>query len=384
MLRTHSLIPCVVSLCWFGSPIAAQISCNSNFTKLTSSAQSAPLGVGITFTAMVSVYGKGPVTSGTVTFLDAGSPIPGSTTAVNGYGLAAFDAILSPGIHSVTAAFIGSCPSSRVFVFVTAEPQPRITIASSANPAPYGTPLYFTVTLAPPVTGGLMPTGGVTLVDSQHGPDFDGSLLTTAQQLFPYVLNAAGQVSVQTPLILGFPAPAARGLLLAAGLHTVIAYYTGDANYAPAQVFLNQEVTKANSKITLSLSESVPQSITAVVAISPEESWAESVGGLLASDGPTLTLGDPSGNVQFFSGPDLIGTVPVARNGSAWAATLTTSSVNGNITANYSGDANYNSTCGLLRRLGRHDDGLGDHECNESRRRFHGGGRNLFGQKQSE
>jgi hypothetical protein len=57
-----------------------------------------------------------------------------------------------------------------------------------------------------------------------------------------------------------------------------------------------------------------------------------------------LRTGDPTGTVQFFSGPDLLGTAPVFWNRSAAVATLTTSPIADNITAIYSGDDNYNDS----------------------------------------
>lgn len=151
MLRTYFLT-CLASLCWLVSPTKAQVSCNGTITTLASSPQSAPLGTPIVLTATVS-QNSAPVTSGMVTFLDAGSPIPGSTTALNSDGVATFNATLSPGLHTITAAFNGACTFPRAFVFVVADPQPAINIASSANPAVYGAPLTITITLAPSVTG---------------------------------------------------------------------------------------------------------------------------------------------------------------------------------------------------------------------------------------
>ena len=353
----HPMILLTVFLCYV-PPVRAQFVC-SIVIELASSAQTAAIGVPITFTASVkNAYSLLPFTAGTVTFLDAFSPIPGSATAVDSSGVAVFNVALGPGLHSITAAHssgaVCSVPSiqSRVYVFVVAEPQPVMTIASSANPAVYGTPLAFTITLASPVTGGPVPTGGVTLFDGPNGPDFDGSFSTTAYQLFPYVLNAASQVMVQLPLVVHSRGPVAgcggcnpaRGIVLAAGLHSVIAYYSGDANYAPAQVSLSQQVTKASTAITLTSSPyGQTEAITAVVSISPQQAWAGSVFGLLSSYGPTLGFGDPTGTVQFFDGANLIGAAPVGFNAvtPAVASILTTTPLTGSITAVYSGDSNY-------------------------------------------
>ncbi len=119
------LVSVVLLLCGFGPEAKAQgAPCGTPFVHLTSSAQAVAAGTPVTFTATVTL-------SGTVTFLDNGSPIPGSSTIVNvGGGLpgvATFTSVLAIGTHNISASIVPGCDpfvSSTISILVTALPVP--------------------------------------------------------------------------------------------------------------------------------------------------------------------------------------------------------------------------------------------------------------------
>ena len=92
----HNLLLLTLSLSLFGLRAGAQCGPSIVAIELTSSAQTAPVGIPITFTAKANL-------SEAVTFYDFGLAIPGSTTITG-----IFTAALPPGFHSITAG-AGNC-----------------------------------------------------------------------------------------------------------------------------------------------------------------------------------------------------------------------------------------------------------------------------------
>ena len=77
-------------------------------TTLTSSANPAKAGKAVTFKAVVQIGGTTFATpSGTVTFADGGNVLPGGMVALNGTSARLSISTLSPGTHSITAAYSG-------------------------------------------------------------------------------------------------------------------------------------------------------------------------------------------------------------------------------------------------------------------------------------
>ncbi|MFL6451826.1 MAG: Ig-like domain repeat protein [Bryobacteraceae bacterium] len=130
-------------------------------------------------------------------------------------------------------------------------------------------------------------------------------------------------------------------LSLTAGTHSLVAYYSGDTNYAMStsaailQVVSSQEI----GTITLTSDGKPTQSDGQTVYVSTLNSPATFT--------VTLTPAEASGTVQFFDGPMSLGVQPV----SGGTAAFTTSSLpagNHRITAVYSGDGSFMSRWAVL------------------------------------
>jgi len=175
---------------------------------------------------------------------------------------------------------------------------------SSLNPSLVGQSVTFSVA----VTGnGATPTGVITFLDG----------MTT---LGTVTLDANGNASLST-----------AGL--AVGSHTITANYGGDANYTSNSTSLIQTV---NAKTT---------STTLTSSLNP------------ALQGQTVTFtsqvttsqgGTPTGTVAFLDGTTTLGSVTIDANGNASFSTGGLSVGSHNITANYSGDANFSSSSASL------------------------------------
>ena len=174
----------------------------SETISLTSNTNPAAFSTSVTFTATVPSDAKG-----TVTFYDNGVSI--GTGTVNA-GIATYaTSTLSVGTHPITATYGGDTNYTSVTT-ATAVSQSitqgtaTVSISGAPNPSSYGSSVLMTIT----VTGqnGVIPTGTVTLTDNGVAL---GSTLT---------LNASGTTT--------FPVST-----LTTGSHTIIATYSGDANY---------------------------------------------------------------------------------------------------------------------------------------------------------
>src|ERR1017187_241466 len=179
-----------------------------------------------------------------------------------------------------------------------------VSVTSSANPAVYAAPLTFTVAVAPPVAGDPVPTGVVSA--TLAGPDSLGSA----------TLDAAGRAVIVVPQGLG------------AGGNTITFSYSGDARYAQSQRTFTQFLNKANTNTAAVLHNGRPLHLTAAVHIDEPSAGAGSA---------------PGGTVQFFDGTTLLGTATLAPSSLLTSiATLDASTVPAALTAEYSGDANFN------------------------------------------
>lgn len=199
-----------------------------------------------------------------------------------------------------------------------------ITVSSSANPAAYAAPVTFTVAVAPPGTGSPAPGGSVSL--NLAGYPLGGASL-----------DGAGRAILTVPASPGLFAGAPWGL--GAGSNAIVFAYSGDARYAPSQATFTQWINKANTGATASVSGNVqPVSLSATVSIN--EPSAGTSGFVLPSGSGSSA---PSGTVQFFNGTTPIGTATLTPASLFTStATLPSAVTPANLTAVYSGDANYN------------------------------------------
>jgi hypothetical protein len=172
-------------------------------------------GQAVTLTATVAAGGPtANVPEGTVTFLD-GDRVLGRV-AINPLGLASFNgkvtlttSALSTGGHSLTVAYSGDTNfvwnTSAIVEQVVNPASTQITLTSSLNPSRVGQAVTFTATVQTIAPGVGIPTGEVDFYDS-------GSFLGLG------FLDGNGQVTFTTANLAG-------------GIHYVIAFYKGNADF---------------------------------------------------------------------------------------------------------------------------------------------------------
>jgi hypothetical protein len=194
-------------------------------TTLVSSANPAPVGANVTFTA--SVTGNAP--TGSVAFTDGGSSISGcAAAALAGSGntktASCSTSGLAAGTHSIVAAYSGdavnagsaSAPLSQV---IGSKATSTTTLASSLNPSTVSARVTFTAS----VTGNA-PTGTVAFADGAN----------TIGKCAAVALAKRGKGTIKTARcsVNGFTA----------GTHTIGATYSGDAANNGSSATLTQIV----------------------------------------------------------------------------------------------------------------------------------------------
>ena len=173
-------------------------------TAITSPVNPSAPGQSVTFTATVS--GSAGTPTGTVTFKDGATTIGSASLAS---GQASFStSTLAVGVHSITAVYGGdanyTASTSAVLTQTCRGGSVTVNIASSANPSMTGQTINLLVTVVGNMT---TPTGTVTYKDNKN-------ILAT-------VPLTAGSAKLTTAA-------------LSAGEHSIVAFYSGDANYGAA------------------------------------------------------------------------------------------------------------------------------------------------------
>ncbi len=203
----------------------------------------------------------------------------------------------------------------------TVEQGTSLSAVSTQSRSVYGTPATITATVAN-TEGGAVPTGTVTA--SEGGTD-----IATAP------VAEDGTAS--------FP-----GLVTAVGSHALeFAYDPGDAPFAPATGTLTQIVDPAPTHFADLASAAPaqvggPLTITGRVLVGPAPQTEPETGtpSAAANDARAADPAAPTGSVTVSTGGGVLGTVPIAEDGSfefhpAWAAGIS------EFTVDYSGDADY-------------------------------------------
>ena len=261
-----------------------------------------------TFRATVSVTAPGAGTpGGTVTFTVDG--VPGAPVALSGNEAETTTNSLSPGDHSVSAAYDGdgnfetsasNTQTQNVHAATTT------TVTSSANPSTYGANVTFTATVTAPPGAGT-PAGTVVFtVDGTPGA--------------PVALDGAGQTTTASAA-------------LAVGAHSVSASFAGVSGYDPSAGALpgGQTVDQAASATALESSlnpSGVGQDVTFTATVTG------------AGDTPT-------GDVVFKEGANTLAG-PVALDGAGQASFATSALPAGphTVDAFYYGDTNHQASNG--------------------------------------
>jgi hypothetical protein len=288
------------------SPLAQVVNMGltTSTTSLASSANPSMAGSGVTFTATVT----GSAPTGTVAFTDSGTTISGCSAVALPTGAptaTCSTSSLIAGTHSIVATYSGdsantsSTSSALSQVVKTAS---TTSLASSANPSSVGASVTFTATVT-----GLSPTGTVAFADNG----------TTISGCDSVALPSSKTATCSTSS-------------LAAGTHSIVASYSGDAaNGSSSSPSLSQVVNGTTASTTNATSSLDPTTF-----------------GMPVTFTATVTGVSPTGTVTFSdSGTTIPGCSAVALPAgtpNTKTATCSSSSLAMNrhlIVATYSGDA---------------------------------------------
>jgi hypothetical protein len=223
---THALTASFFGVSGFAASTsaAATVTVSPAATTLTlgSSVNPAVTGQAVTFTAKVAAVAPGASSlTGTVTFRD-GSVILGTVPVGSGGKATLTTSFATTGSHAITAVYSGDLASvgssQSLTEQVNAAPTHKATTTSllaSANPVVVGQAVTFTATVSDP-SGTARPTGTVTF--------FVGNTAVAR-----VTLDANGQARI-------------RGSFSVAGLFTIRAVYSGDANFDASSQSLTEQV----------------------------------------------------------------------------------------------------------------------------------------------
>jgi hypothetical protein len=251
--------------------------------------------------------------AGTVTFREGATQL---ATVQLAAGTASYPLkSLSPGVHEISATYSGDPndepAAGEALVQSVAAASTELTLASSLNPAPYGSAGTLKATVAAPAPGGGIPSGTVTFRE--------------------------GKTDLATvPLTSGAAKLALKAL--APGSHAITAVYEGNGNYLGSESATVQEVTRAATASTLE-STLNPAAFGSAATLKMTVK-AVAPGG-----------GTPSGNVTFSEGETVLAVVPLSA-GVARYAIKPLAPGSHPITATYGGGETYEgSEAGLTQTV---------------------------------
>jgi hypothetical protein len=285
-------------------------------TAVASSVNPSVWGQSVTFTATVTAVSPGAGTpSGTVDFLDGGSPIGSGTLSG---GVATFTtSALAVRSHTITTHYEGDGSFlSGTDGPLTGNPQvvnkadTATVVASDANPSVFGQTVTFTATVSAVLPGAGTPSGSVTFYDG--GSPIGSGALSGGVATF-----ATKDLSV--------------------GSHGITTSYAGDGNFNPSNGSLasNPQVVNRDPTTTLLTSSANPEaagtSVTFTVTVTANPPGS----------------GTPTSYVNFFDGQTLLGSSVLAGTLPENIATFSTSSLSigsHTIAAVYNGDPNFESS----------------------------------------
>jgi uncharacterized protein (TIGR03437 family) len=281
------------------APVTFNLSVGKAPTVLTVSSDPGQIDQPVTLRASVSLAaGNGSIT-GTVDFTAGGKAVTGCTgISISGGSAACKTTFTQLGAFTLGATFSGDAntlPSSSSVAAITGKAVAGFFLASAPAAPVFGVPVTLDALLLG--AAGVAAPGGTVV--------FSEAATTFATQ----PVGADGRASFASPL--------------GAGLHSITAAYSGDANYqAATSPAVTLTVAKAGTVTSLTAVAGGP--FTAVVTVAPPGA------------------GSPTGMVQFRNGTAVIGTAPLIAQGSAFTAVLA-SAATGSITAWYTGDANFSA-----------------------------------------
>jgi len=255
----------------------AFVSTASTATALVSSVDPSAVGQQMTYTATVAPIPDG----GTVAFTDAGA-------AISGCGSAAVDtstgkascrtAHTTAGSHSIVATYSGDpsfSGSAAPALTETVNKASTSTTTSSANPSSAGRQVTFTATVVPAPDGGT-----VSFKDGASA------------------LSGCGAVAVSSST----GKAACNATFESAGTHTIVAAYSGNANFNGSQAAALTQVVRTSSTTTALRSSANPsvagQQVTYTATIAPNPGG----GTVRFTDGRSTLSGCGSARVNASTG----------------------------------------------------------------------------------
>jgi hypothetical protein len=285
--------------------LAALVPATATTTRLTSSANPDDPGQSLTFTAMVSTA-SGPVTTGSVTFSLAGTPV--QTVPLDSAGTATYTtSSLPPGDSAITADYTDNTgtegPSSASLTETIKPYQTTTTLSTSGNPNRPGAPVTFTATVS--TASGPVTIGSVTF-----------SLAGVPVQTVP--LDGNGTASYTTASLPG-------------GATAVTAAFNGNTGVdLPSSASLMQSVNPYSTSVVLTL-------------VFQKKKHGKKIYELMATVVTTSPAGAaaiPSGSVVFFRKNASLGGVAL-QSGIAVLAIGGTKPIKKSFTATFQGSPDF-------------------------------------------
>jgi len=276
-------------------------------TAVTSGANPSALGTALTFTASVSIYGGGGVTTdGTITFLDGSTAL--ATVPLTAGTATYTTSTLIDGMHAITAIFSGDATT---FILGSASGALKqdvlagstVAVAAGTNPSIYGSPVTFTATVTS--NASVAPTGVVNFMDGST--QIGTSTLTGTTGVATYTTSS-----------------------LAAGTHPITAVYKGSPNNGPG--------TSAPIVQTVNLTQT-----TTGLAATPTPAIAGAPVTLAATVSVIAGSATVTGNVTFTDGTVKLGTATVGAKGVVSISPTLAPGAHA-IVASYGGDSNDNAS----------------------------------------
>lgn len=276
---------------------------------LVSSQNPSIVGDSITFTATVSSAASAFVPTGSVSFTVNGVTEPSVLLDANGEATFTTDQ-LPIGTNGIIADYDGDdmhWHSSTAFTQTVDQIGTTTALVSSQNPSNAGEPVVFTATVTGGPGGGT-PTGSVVF-------EIDG----LSQPAVPLNVNGRASFSADT---------------LAPGPHTIVARYSGDADYTISEALLLQFVEVLGTTTTLVSSQNpsnAGENVTFTATVTT-----------------TSGASTPTGTMKFSI--DGVPQAPVALNNAGQAIFSTVELPDGltNVAADYSGDTNFTASSDSL------------------------------------
>ncbi len=266
--------------------ITQEVALAQSVVTLVSSANPAPFGASVTFTATVASGA-----TGTIQFMDGANKMGLAVSIASGKAVTSANT-LTVGTHSITAVYSGDASNagstSNTVAQVVNQATSSVTVTSSAPSVPFGQAVTFTATVLPGSA-----TGSVKFMD--------------------------GTATLGTePVGTAFPDAA-----LAVGTHSITAVYSGDTNFttstSPAVI---QTITQRPTSTSVTSTQNptiVNKPATFIATVSP------------------TTAG---GSVVFKDGATTLGSAAIASGSASFTAPSLTTAGAHSITAVYSGDIN--------------------------------------------